>query len=172
MPVGRILKKNAEFISKQVDAVTSGMDITFDAGAYRPGEAVKAHITLKMSRPMEARGLRARIWCVETERKTNSRVMDAYDYREDASVGVPRSTHIRTNTTIVEKTVYSEEKEIGGPGWFENGTHVVEFRMPAAARATKHSFGDDGKKAVWMIEAKLDIPAALDVRATREIIVE
>ncbi|MGV8176702.1 MAG: hypothetical protein ACP5NX_02815 [Candidatus Bilamarchaeaceae archaeon] len=164
--------KKTDLISKQIDAITSGLAIRLDATSYPPGSTVRAEIMLRMSRPMEARGLRARIWCVETERKTSSRVMDTYDYREDASVGVPRSTHMRTSTTIVEKTIYSEEKEVSGRGEFGSGAHEVEFRIPATASATKHSFGNDGKKAVWMIEAKLDIPTALDVRATREIIVE
>ncbi len=145
--------------------------IELDRGSYRGGETVKAKITLSFSKPVNARALEAKLVCLERKIIKTQTIMDHSDYRDEKDLGISRSTHIKTDISEENRTVFSQVKKIGAQAAYTTGEFDVDFTLPANAPATSHEFGHDNKTDVWTLHVKLDIPFALDKNASKEVIV-
>jgi len=170
MPLHGLIKKNIAFLSKHANLLSSRIRIRADSHCF-VGGTLAADIELDLKEPIEARSLEARLVCVEAKRTKTSREMDTHDYRLEKELGVQRTSHLQTTTSVSEKVVHSERKRLGGRKKYESGTYHAEFQIPHAAPHTRHSYGQDNRKASWRLEAKLDVPLALDISASRAIIV-
>lgn len=172
MPIKSLVDRKIGFLSKQANVLLARIRVMPDHHSYLPGGTIRATIRIHLKKPLEARSLSARLYCVQTSKVTSAYVMDSYDYQMDKELGIPRSTHIRNSSSNVQKVIHSERKKISGHSTYQSGDYVVEFPLPHSAPRTRHSFGHDGKKAIWKIDAKLDVPLAPDISATKEIAVE
>ena len=89
MPVKHLVKKNMDFLKKQVNAITGRLSISPSRHSFHPGETVTASVRLKLGNPMSARSLYAWISCTQSLRAKVSREMDTYDYRMEKEIGFP-----------------------------------------------------------------------------------
>lgn len=167
MPVKKFIGKKIAFLSKQIDIVGSRIKITPKSSRCCAGGKVSATIKLQLKRPLEARSLSARLYCMEAKKITTTREMDREDYRMDKEMGVVRSTHLRTTTSVSETVAYAETKEVSGEKTYESGEYSVEFSIPYSAPRSQHWV--NGRKVTWKMEAKLDIPRSIDVSASSRI---
>ncbi len=156
-----------KFIDAQLNAVGSRIKIIPNSATCAAGDRVSATIVLDLKRPVKARSLSARLYCIEQKKVAVSREMDRYDYRLDTELGIPRSTHLRTTTSVSESVVFAETKEISGEKEYNDSSYSVEFRIPESAPHSQH--WANGRKVTWRMEAKLDIPMSMDVSSNAEI---
>lgn len=167
MPVKKFLDDKVAFISGQIDVATSKIRITPGSSGCSSGGKVSATITLELKKPLHARSLSARLYCVEEKKVESTREMITDDYRQDRELGVQRSTHLRTTRSITETVAYAETKQISGEKKYEGGTYSVEFAIPDSAPRTQG--WANGRKVAWRMEARLDIPMSMDVSSTVEL---
>ncbi len=146
--------------------------ITLDRDSYAAGDTVRAAVSLTLKKPVRARGLFARLVCVERHKVTEQRIMDAYDYARERELGGFKETHLQPVTTVHENVVADMKRDISGEGEYSSGERVVEFALPPNAQPTSHEFGHDNKTFVWKLSVKLDIPLAIDENAEKEVFVE
>ncbi len=85
----------------------------------------------------------------------------------EKELGVVRSTHLRTTTSVTETVAYAETKEVSGEKTYDSGTYSVEFSIPGSAPRSQP--WANGRKVTWRMEAKLDVPMSMDVSSTAEI---
>ncbi|MCX6769416.1 MAG: hypothetical protein NT051_01915 [Candidatus Micrarchaeota archaeon] len=148
------------------------LTVQLDQQSYSPGDIISAAIILKLDSEKRARGLFARLVCVEqTLHKTNV-VLDKYEYDRDKEMSIPYSSHMETRTETREKTWFSKEIRLVGNGTFASSEYTAVFQLPPGAPPTSHEFGHDGKIHVWKVCAKLDIPLAIDENGEAEVFVE
>ncbi len=146
--------------------------IETDKPAYAMGEAIRARITLSLSRPVKARSLVATFSCIERHRVTEQRVMDKYDYDRERELGGFKETHMYTTTSEHARRLSEERKTISGEKEYSSGEFSVSFAIPARGPPTSREFGHDGKIHAWKLRVTLDIPLAIDENAEKEIFVE
>ncbi|MFA5412632.1 MAG: hypothetical protein WC350_04785 [Candidatus Micrarchaeia archaeon] len=167
MPVKKFISDRAAFISRQMDVVGSKITISPRNIGCSVGGKVSAIIILELKKPVRARSLSARLYCVEQKKVESTREMARDDYRMDRELGVQRSTHLRTTTSVMETVAYAETKEVSGEKEYKSGRYEVEFSIPSSAPGSQPWSG--GRKVTWRMEAKLDIPMSMDVSSSAEI---
>ncbi len=145
--------------------------ITLGKPGYAPGETISAQIRVSLKKPVKARGIVATLVCVERRLEKRTRVMDAYDHRENQELGIPRSTHLETEMHESSKAWFKQEKKVSEEGMYKEGTFNVEFELPRDAKPTSHAFGHDNLIHIWTLRVKLDVPMALDENAEKEVFV-
>lgn len=146
------------------------MSITLDRDSYAAGDTVQATITLVLKKPVRARGLVARLVCVERHKVTEQRIMDNYDYAREKELGGFKETHLQAVTSVHENIRFEAKKDIDGEKEYAGGEYSVSFQLPQNAAPTSHEFGHDNKTFVWKLSAKLDIPFAIDENAEKEVL--
>jgi hypothetical protein len=156
-----------KFLEGQINAVSSKISISPRDTGCSVGGRVSAIIILELKKPVHARALSARLYCVEEKKVQTTREMAVDDYRQDRELGVHRSTHLRTTTSVSETVAYAETKEVSGEKEYKSGRYEVEFSIPSSAPGSQPWSG--GRKVVWRMEAKLDIPMSMDVSSREEI---
>lgn len=156
-----------KFLNKQIDIIGSRIRIIPKSSTCCVSGKVSAIITLELKKPIEARSLSARLYCIEEKKIISAREMNRDDYRIEKELGVQRSTHLRTTTMLMETVAYAETKKISGEKTYESGTYEVEFSIPSSAPRSQPWI--NGRKVVWRMEAKLDIPFSIDISSTAEI---
>lgn len=147
------------------------MAIELDATSYMPGDTVRARIRVKPDRPVKARGLYAELVCSERRRKVEQRVMDNYDFEREKELGGFKETHMVSQTSEHESTLFRKEIKVAGENDYSDGEFEAVFTLPGNAAPTSHEFGHDNKIHVWKLRAKLDIPLAIDENAETEVFV-
>ncbi|MDD2655770.1 MAG: hypothetical protein PHQ80_03840 [Candidatus ainarchaeum sp.] len=167
MPVKKFIDSKVAFISRQIDVAASKIRINPGSSACRAGGKASAAITLELKKPVRARSLSARIYCVEEKKVESTREMVRDDYRMDKELGVQRSTHLRTTTSVMETVAYAETKQVSGEKEYWSGKYEVEFSIPDSAPRSQQWSG--GRRVTWRMEAKLDIPMSMDVSSSVEI---
>jgi hypothetical protein len=156
-----------KFIESQINAVTSKISISPRNAGCSIGGKVSAIIILELKKPLRARALSARLYCVEEKKVESTREMVRDEYRINTELGVPVSTNLRTTTSVSETVAYAETKEISGEKEYKSGRYEVEFKIPDSAPRTQE--WANGRKVTWRMEAKLDIPMSMDVSSSEEI---
>lgn len=146
--------------------------IETDKRSYWPGEKITATILLDFRKPIKARGLYAGLWCQEKEKRKTTTYLDAYDYRMEKELGIPRSTHMKTVTREEEETLFEKEVRIAGEGEYTKGEFTLNFTLPRDAKPTSYEYGHDSKIHSWKLKVRLDIAMGLDKNAEKEIFVE
>ncbi|MCX8198226.1 MAG: hypothetical protein N3F07_03485 [Candidatus Micrarchaeota archaeon] len=169
MPIREIIRKKAEFLSKQANALSAKIKI-IPKSSYSLGEPIDLDIELALRSPIEARGFEAKLVCIETRREKIVREMDTYDRMQERDLGVPYSTHLHTSTRTIEKEIYSQKLQLGKKGRYESGIYHARFEPPKSSPATSHAW-HDSRKIVWKVLVKLDIPHAPDAYAQKEIVI-
>ncbi|MFA5049420.1 MAG: hypothetical protein WC501_00270 [Candidatus Micrarchaeia archaeon] len=165
----RIIDAGVSKIMKYINILQSNIKISTDKEKYFAGEIIHAEIELKLGAQINARALEINLNCIQTKRIKSMREMDQYDYRLDKEIGIPRSTHLRTIISEKTETIYSEIKKIIANGKFSSEKFNIEFEIPWGAKSTKKNFDYDETKRFWRIDAKLDIPQAMDISASKKI---
>lgn len=148
-----------------------GMTITLDKAEYYPGDAVEATIRLELDDAVKARGVFARLTCMERKKVKYTRHIPQAEIEEKRRLGLYTEVPYTTEERVEERTTYDEEKKIGNEGGYKEGEFKVKFVIPANARPTSREFGHDSRIDVWNLHAKLDIPFAKDVNADQEVFV-
>jgi len=156
-----------KFLDGQINALVSKIKIIPNSATCSAGDRVSATITLTLKKPVHARSLSARLYCVEEKKVEVKREMDPYDYRMDKELGIQRSTNLRTTTSVSQAIPFAETKEISGEKEYESGAYTVEFHIPESAPHSQ--YWANGRKVTWRMEAKLDIPMSMDVSSSAEI---
>lgn len=156
-----------KFIEKQISAATSKISISPRNEGRSVGGRISAIIILELKKPIHARSLSARLYCVEEKKITTMREMDLDDYRMEKELGVQRSTHLRKTTSVIETVAYAETKQISGEKEYKSGRYEVEFRIPDSAPRSQP--WSSGRRVTWRMEAKLDIPMSMDISSSTEI---
>jgi hypothetical protein len=156
-----------KFLEGQINAATSKISISPRNIGCSVGGKVSAIIILELKKPAHARALSARLYCVEEKKVQTTREMITDDYRQNTELGVQRSTHLRTITSVTETVAYAETKEVSGEKEYKSGRYEVEFSIPSSAPSSQPWSG--GRKVTWRMEAKLDIPMSMDVSSREEI---
>jgi hypothetical protein len=139
---------------------------------YAPGDTIIAVITLILDKPAKARGIYARLECIEKSKVKVSKVIDQYDLDRAAELGVPYSGTIKWREEERLTVFFEEEKKISNEGDYSSGTFLAKFILPKNAPPTAKDYGQGGKTTEWRITAKLNIPLAPDENGTTEVIVK
>jgi hypothetical protein len=137
--------------------------------SYAPGEAINATITLRLDKPMRARGITAKLYCHEQKQVKTNVVLDKYEFDRDKEMGNPYVSHMETKTEIRQRDFLTQVKKVGGGDEYSSGEYTVMFLLPPNAPPTSHEFGHDGLIHIWRLKATLDIPLALDENDEVEI---
>lgn len=156
-----------KFIERQINAVTSKISISPMNTGYSIGGKVSAIIILELKKPVRARALSARLYCIEEKKVENMREMNRDEYRINRELGLQVSTNLRTVTSVRQTVAYAETKEVSGEKEYRSGRYSVDFTIPASAPRTQGWM--NGRKVTWRMEAKLDIPMSMDVSSNAEI---
>ena len=147
------------------------ISISLDKGSYSPGESIRATVTVRLDKPVRARGIYARLVCNERKKVKVDRVMDQYDIDRRKELGVPHSTNIVTTTEERTRVWFEQEKKVAESAEFYEGSYDVVFNLPSGAPPTSYEFGHDGMVHVWKMSVKLDIPLAPDENDEIEVVV-
>ncbi len=158
---------NEGFISKEMDAVASKISISPMNTGCGIGGKVSAIIILELKKPIHARSLSARLYCIEEKKVESRREMTSDEYRMSRELGLQVSTNIRTLTSVTENVAYAETKEVSGETEYKSGRYSVDFTIPDSAPRTQGWM--NGRKVTWRMEAKLDIPMSMDISSSEEI---
>jgi hypothetical protein len=148
------------------------ISVSLDKESYIPGETVLAEISCRLPKLTRARGIFVSLTCIERKRVQTRRTMDQYDLDRARELGLPTTTHIKTQVEERDSEWYFKELKISGEGSYLEGTFTAEFTLPKDAPFTSLEFGHDNLIHVWKVRAKLDIPFAPDQNAEADLIVE
>lgn len=148
------------------------ISLLLDKEKYMKGDKVNLKIILNLEKPINVRGVYASLLCHEKKKIVLVREMDHYDYNEEKSLGLLRSTNIKKTVDYRDDIIYREDKVVAPAGIYFKEEFLINFYIPHNAPPTSKEYGHDNKINFWELEAKLDIPLAFDKRAIKEIFVE
>jgi sporulation-control protein spo0M len=139
------------------------MDLTLEKTSFNAGETAKGRISLKLNKPVKARGLRVRLICNK---------LTKHHHRDSHG-------HSRTETHRTE--LHRQELTLGKEAEYDSGEYDFSFQIPSPLPYTIPA--DNSIKIgpltltstqptfEWYIESSLDIQNAFDVAKTVEIFV-
>jgi len=136
-----------KFIEGQINAVTSKISISPRDTGHNIGGKVSAIIILELKKPVRARALSARLYCVEEKKVEGRREMNRDEYRINRELGLQVSTNLRTLTSVSETVAFAETKEVSGEKEYQSGRYSVEFSIPDSAPRTQGWM--NGRKVTW-----------------------
>jgi len=149
------------------------ISISLDRASYSAGETITATISVRLAKPIKARGIFATLSCHRHRKIKTQVVLDKYDFERDREMSQPYASHMETRTEEREENIFSQEKAAAGAREFSGEeTFAVSFTLPQNAAPTSHEFGHDNTTHVWKVRVKLDIPFAIDENAEAEVFVE
>ncbi|MEM3422276.1 MAG: hypothetical protein QXF35_03265 [Candidatus Bilamarchaeaceae archaeon] len=148
------------------------IEVALEKSSYSPGEVINGKIILNFEKKIKTRGIYGTLLCHEKKKIVSVREMDYYDYNEDKSLGVPRSSNLRTTVQYRDDIIYREDKVIAQEGTYFKETFPFSFSLPKNAAPTSKEYGHDNKINFWELEVKVDIPFAFDKRKIIEVFVE
>lgn len=136
------------------------MELQLERNEFRPGETIVGTAKLQINEQLKARGVKARLWAERTRRTGKHTYVDilfdreiVLDSAEQYSPGVPKAYNFQFEIPI---GVLSEA---------QFGQGVV-----GGAMGFLKDMANSGIR--WYVQAKLDLPMALDVSAKRQINVQ
>ena len=149
------------------------ISISLDRASYAAGDTIIATVSVRQGKPLSARSLTATIICTERKQVKTTVILDKYDYERDREMGQPYSSHMETKNEERESAAFRQEKQICGEREFSGEENfTVQFVLPQNALPTSYEFGHDNAIHVWKVQAKLDIPFAIDENADADVFVE
>lgn len=148
-----------------------GISIRLDRHEYVAGDEITATVVVDLEKPVKARGIYASLVCTEKEKKKITRHMPQAEIEERRRLGLYTEVPFTYEERVEDHVTHREERKVAGSGTFQKGEYVAKFRIPGTARPTSRVFGHDNRITAWHLNAKLDIPLALDVNAHEEVVV-
>lgn len=133
-----------------------GWHLAVDPPVLLPDRKATFTLTFTPSRDLEARGVSATLRCVERYR---------YDTTE-GTMGADGKPTTHRVTRTAEEELYRAELNLAGAGRLAAGqtqTWTFDVDMPGLGPAT---FEGEELRCDWIVEAKVDLPMALDERFT------
>jgi len=131
-----------------------GWHLAVDPPVLLPDRKATFTLTFTPTRDLDSRGVSAAVRCIERYR---------YDETE-TSMGADGKTTSRSVTRTVEDELHRADFALAGPGRLAAGqtqTWTFAMDMPGLGPAT---FEGEELRCDWIVEAKVDLPMALDER--------
>ncbi|MFH1222082.1 MAG: hypothetical protein V1492_03285 [Candidatus Micrarchaeota archaeon] len=148
------------------------ISIATNKSSYWPGDEIAASVELVLKKPVKGRGLIAVLECHESHKVEVTKQLDQYDYDREKELGIPRSTHLKTETHFHDEIIFKKEMKLAGERVYGKENFEVKFQLPKDAKPTSKEYGHDKFIHVWKLKVKLDIPLTIDKNAEKEIFVD